>query len=358
VTASVHLVSGADPALRDRLVDELIKAVLGDDDRSLALEDHTLAGRRRAGDDDSEDSGAESVEQPVFRRVVNALESPPLMTSKRVVVLREIGALTAEQVAVLVDWIARPVETTVLVLVAGGGRTSPRIAKALKDHGGETHTPAAEAKGSQGDGGAVGRQLALSAREVGVRITPEAEARVVNHLGDDAGRVPELVATLRATFGPGATITLDDVEPYLGGAGTAARFELANAIDRGDVAGALAVLDRLLRSTSAKQPRPLHPLQVLAQLQYHYRSLARLDDPAIVTKEQAAAVLGGSPWAAKHRLDAARALGGAGLAEAYRLLARADIDLRGASGAPEDTVVEVLVARLAALSGRRGARRR
>ena len=83
----------------------------------------------------------------------------------------------------------------------------------------------------------------------------------------------------------------------------------------------------------------------------------RLDDPSLVTKEQAAEVLGQSPWAARHRLDASRRLGSDGLREAVRLLAQADIDLRGASGVPDETVMEVLVARLASLSAR-GARAR
>jgi hypothetical protein len=44
------------------------------------------------------------------------------------------------------------------------------------------------------------------------------------------------------------------------------------------------------------------------------------------------------------------------LQEAARLLAEAELDLRGASGLDERTVMDVLIARLAALS-RRSARR-
>lgn len=359
MSAHVHLIKGDDPALRDRLVDTVVAELLGADDRSLALEDHSLAGRRRGSDEPAEEqTDAESVEQPVFSRIVNALESPPFMSASRVVVVREIGNLTTEQLDVLTAWIADPVVTTKLVLVAGGGKTSARLAKAIKEHGGEIHVPAAEARTKAGDPGPVARQLKLSAQQAGIRIAPDAAARAADHLGSDAGRVPELVALLHATYGEGAMIDLAAVEPYLGASGTAERWALTNAIDRGDVAGALAVTDRLLRSTSAAQPKPLHPLQLLAQLQFHYRALARLDDPRVVTKEHAAEVLGGSPWAAKHRLDAARTLGTAGLREAYRLLAQADMDLRGGSGVPEETVVEILVARLARLASGRGAARR
>jgi DNA polymerase-3 subunit delta len=355
MTGGVHLVRGEDPSLRDRLVESLVERLLDGEDRTLALEDHTIPSRRRASTDteDGEESDAESVEQPVFRQVVTALESPPFMTSKRVVVVREIGGCTTEQVGVLLDWLARPIETTALVLVAGGGRASTKLLKAVTEAGGETHTPEAEARGGRGESGPVGKQLAISARHAGVEISRDAVTLIERHFGEDAGRVPELVDLLHSTYGEGARLDVDDVEVYLGEAGTAPRYELANRIDAGDVPGSLAVLHRMMHSTSGAQPKPLHPLQIMATLQWHYRDLARLDDPTIATKEQAAAALGSkSPWAAKHRLDASRALGSEGLRSALGLLAQADIDLRGASGVPEQTVMEVLVARLAGLARR------
>ena len=55
-------------------------------------------------------------------------------------------------------------------------------------------------------------------------------------------------------------------------------------------------------------------------------------------------------------LEASKRLGGSGLREAMRLLAQAELDLRGASGLDERTVMDVLIARLAALSRRAGRR--
>ena len=40
-----YLVKGNDPLLRDRVVDELVVELLDGDDRTLALEDHTVPGR-------------------------------------------------------------------------------------------------------------------------------------------------------------------------------------------------------------------------------------------------------------------------------------------------------------------------
>ena len=191
-----------------------------------------------------------------------------------------------------------------------------------------------------------------------LKLAPDAAAQIADHLGEDAGRVPELVELLHSTYGDDATLDLVDVEQYLGELGTAGRFELTNAIDRGEVGRALEVLHRQVTATSGTQLKPLHPMQVMASLVFHYQRLLRLDDPSINTKEQAAQALGmKSAGGARFPLEAARRLGSDGLREATRLLAQAELDLRGASGLDERTVIDVLVARLAALS-RRTARAR
>jgi DNA polymerase-3 subunit delta len=93
----------------------------------------------------------------------------------------------------------------------------------------------------------------------------------------------------------------------------------------------------------------------MATLVFHYQRLVRLDDPEIVTKEHAAQALGmKSAGGARFPLEASRRLGSDGLREAMRLLAQAELDLRGASGVDERTVIDVLIARLAALSRRSG----
>ena len=112
-----------------------------------------------------------------------------------------------------------------------------------------------------------------------------------------------------------------------------------------------------MTATSAVQPKPLHPMQIMASLVYHYQRLLRLDDPA--DRHQGArrrrardeergrgAVPARSVAEARHR----RAARGAST-----LLAQAELDLRGASGLDERTVMDVLIARLAALEPALGA---
>jgi DNA polymerase III delta subunit len=345
---TTYVVQGADPVLRDREVQRLIGELLGTDDHSLALDDHTVASRRRTTADvdapaEDESGGDGTVELPAFAAVVNALQSPPFMTSCRVVVVREIANVSAEQARWLAEWMADPLDGVHLVLVAGGGRVPAALDKACKAHA-EVVAPAAEKTADV---------LARELKQAHVQLAPDVASRVTAHLGDDAGRVPELVDLLQSAYGSDDVLDLETVESYLGDLGTAGRFDLTNAIDRGDVAASLEVLHRLLTSTSAAQPKPLHPMQVMSTLVYQYQRLLRLDDPSIVTKEQAAQVLGiRSAAGGRFPLEAARRLGSEGLREALGLLAKAELDLRGAGGLDERTVMDVLVARLAALNRR------
>ncbi len=84
---SIHLVQGADPALRDREVQRLVDELLAGEDRSFALDDHSFASRRRAGegaadgDDDGDDSGISaegSTELPAFAALDDRVAEPAL----------------------------------------------------------------------------------------------------------------------------------------------------------------------------------------------------------------------------------------------------------------------------------------
>ena len=343
---SVHLVRGDDPILRSDALDALVADLLGADDRSLALEEFTVPGRPREGE-----VGGEDERRAAVGGAVNAALSPPFMTTVRVVVVRDVGNLLAAEVAPLLEYLDDPLDSTHLVLVAGGGRTPDALAKKCKAVGVVEHGPAHTAAADVLDAALGGAGLALR---------PRARTLVLDRVGGDAGRLPAIVEVLASAFGPGTTLEPDDVAPYLGDAGSVPPYELTNAIEEGDVAGALAVLARLLHATGPQQPKAMHPLQVLAMLHNRYRRIARLDDPQIRTEQEAAAALGGNvkAFTAKKTLAVTRRLGTEGIRDAYALLARADLDLKGARAIPEDAVIEVLVARLAAQTARAGGGRR
>jgi DNA polymerase-3 subunit delta len=349
----VYLVKGGDPILRDRELARLLEELVGDEDRTLLVEEYTVpakASAAHAGAD--EDAPVEDVAgaAPIVAGVVNAAQSPPFMTSKRIVVVRDYEALPADAVAPIVAMLGDLLDTTDVVFVTGAGG---RVVKALAD----------ALSGANVRGGASEKLTDVLQRELdraGLTLRGDAARVVLAHLGDDAGRIAALVDLWSSTFGAGAHLELDDVTPYLNEAGAVKPFELTNRIEEGDVAGALEVLHRLLTVTSPTQPKPMHPLQILGILNGRYRKLARLDADALATVDDAHAIWGGkSSYPAKKALEATRALGSDGLARAFAELHRADVGIKGATGLPEDAVLEIAVARLANLQrgGGRGSSR-
>ncbi|MCY4036211.1 MAG: hypothetical protein OXF64_01995, partial [bacterium] len=93
-------------------------------------------------------------------------------------------------------------------------------------------------------------------------------------------------------------------------------------------------------------------MQVFAALCSHHSRLLRLDGADAADEKQAAALLGmkGSTFPARKALRQARKLGSKRIARSIELLAQADLDLRGATGASPEAVLEVLVARLTQLN--------
>jgi DNA polymerase III subunit delta len=344
VTPPVHLVLGDDQRLRADVLRALVVELVGDDDPSLALEEFMLAPRSDEPDDGAAASPPPDTRPPVVAAALNAAATPPFGTERRVIVIREAGAMGAADAEAVARYLADPLPTTALVLVAGGGRLPVALNKAVKAAGGREVRPDSERTGDALGSALAGAELTL---------TTAAARRMTDWLGDDAGRVPALVEVLRAAYGEDARLDVDDVEPYLGNAGSVAPYHLTGAIDRGEADAALEMLHRLRGAA-------FHPLQVMVLLHRHYQRLLRLDDPAIGGEADAVAALGGKvkPYPAGLALRQARALGPAGIRAAYALLAKADIDLRGATAVPEDGVLEVLVARLAGLSRRAAAGRR
>jgi len=322
-THSVHLFSGADPSLLADAVREVVDGLVGDADRSLVL--HELSG-----------------EEYLIDELVDAAQTAPFLTDRRVVVARALSRFNAGDLGALVGYLEDPSPTTDLVIEWGGGRMPKALTDAVAGAGG-TKT----ATGASGN--ARGRRDWFDERFEAAPVMLDARARrlVVEHLGEDVGRLTGLLSTLEGAFGPGAALGESDVSPFLGEEGAVPPWELTDAIDGGNLSGAVATLQRMFDAGGR------HPLQVMASLHGHYERMLRLDGAPVSGEKEAAALLGmkGSTFPAKKALTQTRRLGSDGVARAISLLGSADLDLRGNSGLEGRAVLEVLVARLARLAG-------
>jgi len=321
----VYLVRGDDPSLVAQAAHLLTGRLVGDGDQSLTVEEF----------------GGPSVEPLDVGAVIDACTTPPFLVERRVVVVREAGQLVAADAKRLVAYLEDPLDTTALVLVGGGGTIPSSLTKAVSARGEVVDT-------SVGTGKARSQWLTDHLRGAPVHLDGPAVARLSTHLGGDMGRLEGLLDTLVSAYGPGATVTADDLEAFLGEAGSLYPWDLADAIDGGDAAVALSVLHRMLVAGDS------HPLVVMTVLSKHYRQLLRLDGAGVRSADEAAGLLGlRSSFPARKALEQANRLGSLRIARAIRLLAEADLDIRGSTALPGETVLEVLVARLSRL-GRQG----
>jgi len=325
------LVRGDDPSLVGQAVHDLLGELAGEHDPAMVVEEHGAP----AGDD--LDVGL----------VVDALTTPPFLTDRRLVVVRDAGRLVAADAARLVSCLEDPLPGVTLVLVAGGGTVPAALVKAVERRGRVVDA-------SVGTGRARTQWLVEQLHDAPVKLDARAAARLGEHLGGDVSRLRGLLEALASAYGAGAAVDVERLEPFLGEAGTVAPWDLCDAVDAGDTAGALDALRRLEGAGG------MHPLQLMAVLHRHYQAMLRLDGSGVTSPEEAAARLGTrSAFPARKAMEQARRLGPADIGRAVVLIADADLDVRGRSALPESTVLEVLVGRLSRLgAGRDQTRRR
>jgi DNA polymerase-3 subunit delta len=320
----VHLLTGDDDSILRNKAHDLVAHLVGDDDRSLLVDEF-----------DGEDYE--------LRLVVDAAQTLPFLTDRRIVVARDIGRFAAEELGPLLGYLADPLDTTQLVLVAGGGRLPKKLTDSVAATGG--HVTDTNPPRKAGDRTAWVRS---QAELHGVRLDMGAATGIAERLGDDMGRLDGIVSVLHSTFGEGLRLTASDVEPFLGDAGDVPPWDFTDAIDAGQTANALTTMSRMMNGGER------HPLQIMAILHAHYTKLARLDGVDARSEREAAEAMGIKPgFPAKKALGNYQRLGGGGVKRAIGLLAAADLDLRGATDLDSETVMEVLVARLSRLSRRR-----
>ncbi len=318
----------------------VVYLVKGDDPSLVAQEAHRLVASLVDGGDPTlmvEEFGGPSADDLDIGALIDACTTPPFLVERRVVVLRDAGQLSPTDGKRLVTYLEDPLPTTALVLVGGGGVIPAALTKRVGALGEVVDT-------AIGRGRAKAQWLETHLKDAPVRLDRAATARVAEHLGEDMGRLSGLLGSLASAYGEGTAVSLGDLEPFLGEAGSVLPWDLTDALDVGETAKALGVLHRMLSAPGG------HPLVVMSILHRHFRAMLRLDGSGITSPEEGAAALGvQSPFMAKKALAQGRRLGTPGIARAVELLADADLDLRGATALSGELVLEVLVARLCRL---------
>ncbi|WP_432498970.1 DNA polymerase III subunit delta [Kineococcus gypseus] len=244
--------------------------------------------------------------------------SPSLFDEQSLVLVDGVDAATDAFVEDVLEYLAAPSESAVLVLRHRGGNRARRVLEVARSTPGAVEVPCQPLKRDQEK---VDLVLA-DARRARRRIDVEAARALVAALGGDLGELSAgLDQLLTDTEG---TVTEADVHRYHSGRREATGFEVADAAVAGDAGRALA----LVRHAEATG---VPAVVVVAALASRLRQLARVA-AARGRSADVARDLGMAPWLVDKVRREVQGVAPEGLARAIQAVAAADHAVKGGGG--------------------------
>lgn len=292
--APVYVVSSDHPILIDRLL--------------AAVRDAAVPPAMRAWNYDVIEGKATAA------RITTACQTLPMMGARRMVLVRDLAAMAADELAQLIAYLDAPSPSTVLFAITS------KLDKRLKFYAaagkrGLIHELTAPKR--------VDGWIRAEADARGVRLEAAAVARLADAVGGDLSRLALTIDQL-ALYAGGKPVTADDVDDLVADTRERSVFELTDAIGAGDLAAALVAVGSLVEQRQSA-------IGVLAMLGRHLRQLelvhvARAEG---VGPRELPARLGVPPFVVDRLTGQARRYRPAALAHAIELVAAADWAMKG-----------------------------
>jgi DNA polymerase-3 subunit delta len=313
--AVLHLVLGDEELLVERAVAAVLRQA-----RKLAGTDDVPVDRMRAG----EVSISELAE----------LLSPSLFADERVVVLEAAGEAGKDAVALIAQAASDLPPGTMLVVVHSGGGRAKALADTLKQLGAQIHPCARIAKPSE-RADFVRKEF----RSLKVKVGDDTVTAMLDAVGSDIRELAAACSQLVADTG--GLVDAIAVRRYHSGKAEVKGFEIADKAVIGDVAGAAEALRWAMMSGE--------PQVVLADaLAEAVHTIARVG-PLSGDPYRLASELGMPPWRVQKAQKQARRWSRGSIAEAMRLVAALNADVKGAA-ADADYALEAAVRKVAELA--------
>ena len=245
--APVYFLSGEDEYSREEAVSCIVDAVVDPSDQAFSLD--LLNG-------ESTDAST----------VLTLSATVPMLTEKRVVVVRSFQRLPQKDRESVISYAENPSKTTCLIL------TTPKVDLKTKLYA--RLNAAAESVvfyplNPDRDSGRILAWLRRRAEGKNKRLSGNAADSLMEHIGGDLGDLAREMEKLTVYVGTRESIDASDVEAVMGASRTGTVFDLAEAIGRKDLAGAYLSLDRAL---SAGEP----PQALIAILVRHMTILWKI----------------------------------------------------------------------------------
>lgn len=252
--------------------------------------------------------------KPKGAQIVALAQTLPMMASRRMVYVRDLAAMPADEAEPLLAYLGKPNPSTVIVAIAS------KIDKRIKlwaqlSKKGFLHTLEAP------------RQLApwvrAEAQAHGVKLEPAAVTRLVDAVGADLSRLSLAVEQLGLYAGR-RPVTSDDVDDLIADTRERSVFELTDAIGAADRPRALAAVASLCDQRESA-------VGVVVMLARHIRQLALVHAlrRQSVSRAEWGSRLGVPPFVVDKLIAQARSYRPEALAVATQRLATADRALKG-----------------------------
>ena len=314
----LHLVLGEEQLLIERAVGEILRSV-----RSVAGSDDVPVDRLRAGE--------------VSTNELAELLSPSLFADARVVILESAAEAGKDAVGLIAGVAADlPPGTVVVVLHSGGGRAKA-LAGQLRDLGARVHECAKIAKAAER-----ADFVRAEFRACKIKVDDDTVAALLETVGSDIRELASACSQLVADTA--GRVDAAAVRRYHSGNAEVTGFDIADKAVLGDVAGAA---ESLRWAMSRGVPHVLLA-DALAEAVHAVARVGPLSgDPYRLAGE-----VGMPPWRIQKAQKQARRWSRDRVAEAVRLVAALNADVKGAA-ADADYALEKTVREIAELAAAR-----
>lgn len=260
------------------------------------------------------------------------LTSASLFSDSTAVVLTDLQDLPEHAQTELLDYAVDPSPDVAVVLVHGGGQKGKGLLDKLRKIPSVTEVKVEQPKYERDYAAWVQREI----RALGARTDAEASAALVASVGQDLRALAGAAHQLVASLDDGQSVDLDLVRQYFGGRADVRGYEIADAAINGQLHVAM---EQVRWAETAK----VAPLLITAAFAAGLRSLAKMESaPQGLRDADLAAIVGAPPFKLRILRQQLSGWNAAGLAQAIRAVADADLAVKG-GGADPGYAVERMV---------------
>ena len=262
--------------------------------------------------------------KPSAQRIVALAQTLPMMAKMRMVYVRELAGLPADEAEPLLAYLAKPNPSTVIVAVTSKLDKRIKLYSQLSKKGFLHVLDAPKPQALPG-------WVRDEAKNLGVKLAPAAVTRLIDAVGGDLSRLALSIEQL-GLYAKGREVASDDVDDLIADTRERSVFELTDAIGAADRPRALAAVASLCDQRESA-------VGVVVMLARHIRQMALVHSLRASNAPRAswAPKLGVPPFIVDKIASQARAYSPAALATAVQRLAMADRALKG-----DQTLIDTL----------------